>query len=213
VLLVVHVDGNRLRLWTAATNGPVVHPCDYEYGEPQWYDIDKGKLKNSKKNLVPVPLSPPQISYWLTRTQTQPSAVRGQRLTAWAMAQPSLCFSATVWRRVINLNFMLRPCYPLVPREPEAFWARSRDDVSTRKPFFSGGSRSPVAQSRFWALYDSFIFKLYIPVCCEVLGREGPVPEHMTPPPLHATPHQCVVIATQALSWIRLVSLFASELN
>jgi hypothetical protein len=37
-----HVDGVRLRLWTAATNGPIVcPPAMYEYGEPWRNDIDK----------------------------------------------------------------------------------------------------------------------------------------------------------------------------
>jgi len=53
----VHVDGVRPRLWTAATNEPIVHPqMTYEYGEPRWNDIDRGKLKNWRKKRVPVPL-------------------------------------------------------------------------------------------------------------------------------------------------------------
>jgi hypothetical protein len=35
-----------------------------------------------------VPLCPPQIPHGATRDRTQASAVRGQRLTAWAMARP-----------------------------------------------------------------------------------------------------------------------------
>jgi hypothetical protein len=35
-----------------------------------------------------VPLCPPQISHGLTRDRTRASAVRGRRLTAWAMARP-----------------------------------------------------------------------------------------------------------------------------
>jgi hypothetical protein len=37
---------------------------------------------------VPVPLCPPQIPHGLTRDRTLASAVRGRRLTAWAMARP-----------------------------------------------------------------------------------------------------------------------------
>jgi hypothetical protein len=37
---------------------------------------------------VPVPHCPPQFPHGLTRGQTRASAVRGRRLTTWAMAQP-----------------------------------------------------------------------------------------------------------------------------
>jgi hypothetical protein len=37
-------------IWTAATNGPIVHPpYDNEYGEPRWNDTDRAKPKNSEK--------------------------------------------------------------------------------------------------------------------------------------------------------------------
>jgi hypothetical protein len=40
-----HVDGMKLRLCTATTNGPNVHIGDtYEHGGPRWNDIDRGKL-------------------------------------------------------------------------------------------------------------------------------------------------------------------------
>ena len=54
----------------------------------RWNEIDRGKPKYSGKKPVPLPLCPPQIPHWLTRDRTRASAVRGQRLTAWAMAQP-----------------------------------------------------------------------------------------------------------------------------
>jgi hypothetical protein len=47
VFVVVHVDGV-----TASTNWPFVHSqMKYEYEEPRWNDIDRGKLKNSERNL------------------------------------------------------------------------------------------------------------------------------------------------------------------
>jgi hypothetical protein len=50
--VVLHVDGGWLRLWTAATNGPVVIPqMPYEYGEPRWTSTDSGKPKNSEESL------------------------------------------------------------------------------------------------------------------------------------------------------------------
>jgi hypothetical protein len=42
----------RLRLWTAVTNGHIVHPqMLYGYGERRWNDIDRGKPNNSEKNM------------------------------------------------------------------------------------------------------------------------------------------------------------------
>jgi hypothetical protein len=31
----------------------------YEYEEPQWNDIDRGKLKELREKSIPVPLHPP----------------------------------------------------------------------------------------------------------------------------------------------------------
>jgi hypothetical protein len=38
----------------------------YEYGEEWWNYADRGKLKNSGKKPVPVPLCPSQIPHGLT---------------------------------------------------------------------------------------------------------------------------------------------------
>jgi hypothetical protein len=48
----------------------------------------QGKTEVLGEKPVPVPLCPPQIPHRLTRDQTLASALGGQRLTAWAMAQP-----------------------------------------------------------------------------------------------------------------------------
>jgi hypothetical protein len=51
-------------LWTAATNGPIVHPrVIYEYGD-QWWNKWQGKIG---ENHVQVPLCPPEIPYGITR--------------------------------------------------------------------------------------------------------------------------------------------------
>jgi hypothetical protein len=47
-----------------------------------------GENRQLREKPVPVPLCPPQISHGLTRNRTRTSAVRGRRLTAWAMARP-----------------------------------------------------------------------------------------------------------------------------
>jgi hypothetical protein len=51
-------------------------------------EIDRGKTEVLGEKPVPVPLCPPQIPHGLTRDRTQASALRGQLLTAWAMARP-----------------------------------------------------------------------------------------------------------------------------
>jgi hypothetical protein len=57
--------------------------------EHRWNEIDRGKPKYWGGKPVPVSLLLPQIPHGLTRDQTQASAVRGRRLTAWAMTRPS----------------------------------------------------------------------------------------------------------------------------
>jgi lauroyl/myristoyl acyltransferase len=49
--IVVHVSGVTLCLWTAAANGPIVHPPDDMSMAPWWKEIDRGKQNNLEKNL------------------------------------------------------------------------------------------------------------------------------------------------------------------
>jgi hypothetical protein len=63
-------------------------PRWYEFGERQWNDIWQGKTEELGDKPVPVPLCPPQIPHGLIRARTRASAVRGRRLTTWAMARP-----------------------------------------------------------------------------------------------------------------------------
>jgi hypothetical protein len=61
-----------------------VFPCN---GAPvEWNWQEKTKVLGEKP--VAVPLCPPQIPYGLAHDRTRASAVRGRRLTAWAMARP-----------------------------------------------------------------------------------------------------------------------------
>jgi hypothetical protein len=53
----------------------------------EWYW--QGKTEELWEKLVPVPLCPRQIPHGLTWARTQASAVRGRRLTTWAMARPT----------------------------------------------------------------------------------------------------------------------------
>jgi hypothetical protein len=55
----------------------------------EWYWQVKTEELGEKP--VPVPLCPPQIPHGLTRARTRDCAVRGWRLTTWAMARPKQC--------------------------------------------------------------------------------------------------------------------------
>jgi hypothetical protein len=69
-------------LWTADTNGPVVHSPDgiWAWRAMVLYNIDRRKQKNSEKNLFQCYFVH-HIPYGLTRARTHASAVRGRRLT------------------------------------------------------------------------------------------------------------------------------------
>jgi hypothetical protein len=82
------VHGVRLRLWTATTNGPMANPLDDIWAwkaTVEWYW--QGESKELGENLVPVPFCPPKVQHGLTRTQARTFAMRGLRLTGWAMAR------------------------------------------------------------------------------------------------------------------------------
>jgi hypothetical protein len=48
----------------------------------------QSKTEELGEKPVPVPLFPPQIPHGLTQARTRVSAVRGRRLTTWALARP-----------------------------------------------------------------------------------------------------------------------------
>jgi hypothetical protein len=83
------VYGVRSCLWTASTNGPIVHSPDDTW---VWRDTVEcywqGKTEEVGENPVLVLLCPLHIPHGLSRVRIRASSVRGQRLTAWAMARP-----------------------------------------------------------------------------------------------------------------------------
>jgi hypothetical protein len=87
------------RLWSCRWGKTVALNCGYQRAycsSPTWYMgvesnggmILTGETGQFGEKPVPVPLYPPQIPYGLTRARTRTYALRGRRLTAWAMARP-----------------------------------------------------------------------------------------------------------------------------
>jgi hypothetical protein len=86
---------------TAATDWPIVnHPhgiwvCRVTV---KWYW--QGKTEELGEKPVPVPPCPSQILHGLSRARSRASAVTGRRLTAWAMARPSIHYHAVTVRSI-----------------------------------------------------------------------------------------------------------------
>jgi hypothetical protein len=64
----------------------------------------QGKTEVLEEKPAPVPLCPPQITHGLTGDQTRASAVRGRRLTAWAIARPSYGIDKKPASTYVNMN-------------------------------------------------------------------------------------------------------------
>jgi hypothetical protein len=77
---------------------------------------------------VPVPLCPPQIPHGLNRERTRASALRGRRLTTWAMARP---------QSILSIMFPFSPCFrrsvnPLKPKSKSkslCYWRSDSQSV------------------------------------------------------------------------------------
>jgi hypothetical protein len=88
---VVHVDGVTPCLWTAASNGPIVHPSGNIWActtMVEWYRQRKTVELGEKP--VPVLLCPPKIPCGLNQERTRASKVRGRRLNTGVMARPTV---------------------------------------------------------------------------------------------------------------------------
>jgi hypothetical protein len=87
--VLIHVDGVRRCLWTAATNGPIVDPPGYILAwrvmvESYW----QGKPQELRGKPAAVPHCPLHIPHGLTQARTRASTIKGWGLTAWATARP-----------------------------------------------------------------------------------------------------------------------------
>jgi hypothetical protein len=115
----VYVDVVKRRFLTAATNRPVVYPPWDIWvwrATVEWYW--QGKTKELEERPVPMPLCPPQIPHGLTRTRNRASGLRGQRLTAWAMAR-SRTMPIREWPSSKSKGFVL--CYSNI--FPLSYWS------------------------------------------------------------------------------------------
>jgi hypothetical protein len=64
----------------------------------------QAKIEVLVEKSVPVPLCSPQIPHGLTRDETRASAVRGWRLTAWAMARLCEILVSARWAELARPN-------------------------------------------------------------------------------------------------------------
>jgi hypothetical protein len=112
----------RLCLWTAGTNGPIVHPPGkvWVWRDTVEWDL-QGKIEELGGKTVPVPLCPSQIPHGLTQVRTLASAVRGRRVTAWTMARPcnvslgTICCGPWLYsRKGALLDEWVTPLHPLL---------------------------------------------------------------------------------------------------
>jgi hypothetical protein len=97
--IIIILSGVRLSpLGTAATIDPLHQPQMIDYGDCGIIgELKNGRVKRStRRKPEPMSLCPPQIPHDLTRSRTRAAAVGSQRLTAWAMARPSMRFSGTI---------------------------------------------------------------------------------------------------------------------
>jgi hypothetical protein len=81
----------RLSLWTASTNGPIVHTPDDIWvwiTTVTWYLLRETEELGEKHD--PVLLSTPNVTHGPTQTQTRASAVKSPWLTAWTMARSAV---------------------------------------------------------------------------------------------------------------------------
>jgi hypothetical protein len=100
----------------------------------EWYW--QGKTEELGEKPIPVPHCPPQIPHELTRARTRASAVRGQRLTTWAMARPVHAVSRRSLTAQARIRARVSPCEFMAGKVPLG-------QVSLRLLLFSPGNITP----------------------------------------------------------------------
>jgi hypothetical protein len=92
------------RLGTPATVWPILPTPDDGWWWRMWSNRWNANWQGKPKYIDPVPLCPPQIPHYLTRTRTLSAAVGSRRLMAWAMAQPRLYHVVTLDCETLKRN-------------------------------------------------------------------------------------------------------------
>ena len=107
-----------------------VFPCNGAPVEWNW----QGKTEVLGEKPVPVTICPPQIAHGLIRDRTRASAVRGRRLTAWAMARPSC---RVTWRTDFAHRLGLQTSQKVTQRFGNWIYSRPQKQNVTVKVWLS----------------------------------------------------------------------------
>jgi hypothetical protein len=87
--------------------------------EHQWNEIDRGKPKTRRKTCSSATLSTTNLTWTWPGTEPRASAVRGRRLTAWAMTRPA-------WMLGLTVKCEQLEDYDMLPwRQSERSWGTS----------------------------------------------------------------------------------------
>jgi hypothetical protein len=107
--VVVHVDGVRACLWTAASKGPFVHlhmMSAKSHGEI----ILTGKNRPTRRKTCPSATLSTTNPTWNDPARTWAFEVRDRWLTAWAMARPNLIADLYIFNLLLELKHCALTC-------------------------------------------------------------------------------------------------------
>jgi hypothetical protein len=112
----------------------------------------QGKTEVPGEKPVPVPLCPPQIPHGPTLDRTRVSAMRGRRLTAWAMARPYFNLKQIK-------NFLHCKCETLVSESHLAKACGTNCNINFDPRDYSQSLRLSSAGKCFWSIQFSFFLR------------------------------------------------------